>query len=655
MVCTKMRMLDQMRITGVHQPFITNQVSDEAENTASSPVGSTGGQKRKFSKIRSEVEVTGSSSSRPRIGSEPGGVCGNQQHISDSERTFLTGNDVQRESTSLESCEPLNSCAAYGSSRLLPDRMAVIMSSLSNTAWISSIQHDFSLREIDEILPNRNDPGKLDAHSTLNHRFDEKSDSSLEPSSMIIERCVTTAYDDTVSTYVIGGAVDVTVEEIEIAKPPMISAEVSVSHADAKINEIVQATQSLDEPHRQLLLACRAHRATVLRMSSSVGTGVLAPKSLQQLCQSGCSLLIRIGCITVDSNIGPVEGQPLSQLSPHSQSSQLPANGIVGQVECSPDAIIKQTHALMALSLHCAPDEVIAAVSDMLLTKINAQSNQSVWQEEDRIQPVTVALFLSGILLLRVRILGAHASRLLLRAVEVSVKRAPAMTVGFLLPSMVGPRFGSHPGLCQQSSLYQHEMLQRVARQVLSEAQCDDLLYYLSVSSSHGISRPDDQLSPSMLATCCSVDALLCSALSDYSKAAITSTGRGSTNKRKQGQGQGDSSAKSSANRSSAMELSAVEQDACLSKWTNTAAASSASSSSSSASSSDFVSCGVDLGSVWCVQLGLKIPESPSAKLESDMLSIINTVLSKVSIERPATATATATSTVTLNTVKLTD
>jgi hypothetical protein len=536
---------------------------------------------------------------------------------------------VQLESTSLESCGLWNSSSGSKSLRLLPDRMAVILSSLSDTAWLSSIQDDFTSRESDEILPKRNDPDLSGTRSALNPNGEKNLVSTVEPSTAPVEICVTVACVDRLSTDVMRGAADIDVGEIEVVKPPKIPTQVTFSCADAKTPVIVQATEIVDEARRQLLISCRAHRATVLRMTSSVGTGALAPKSVQQLCQSGCSLLIRIGSITGDLK-GPIEGfehQPLSQSLPHSQLSQLPTGGTVGEMGCSLDAVTKQTHALMALSLHCAPDDVIAAVSDMLLTKINAQNNQSIWQEADRIQPVTAALFLSGILLLRVRILSAHASRLLLRAVEASVKRVPAMAIGFLLPSMIGPKCGSHTGLCQQSSLYQQEMLQRVARQVLSDAQCDELLYHLSLSCTFGINRPGDSLPPAMLATCSVVDALLCSALSDYSRTANTPTGKGHSTKKKQGQG--NSSAKSSTDRSTTMELSAVEQDACLSKWTNIA------------SSSDSVLYSGDLGSVWCAQLGLDIPDAPSVDLESDLLVTINSILSKVRIERHTTVIVT--------------
>lgn len=503
--------------------------------------------------------------------------------------------------------------------------MTMILSSLLDTEWLSSIQEDYNSREFEEILPKRNDQYQPDTHSVRNTHCEMESESSLEASSVAIESSVTAACKDRVTSIIIGAAIDTSVEEIEAAKPSMTPALAAPSLADAKVADVVQ-----DEAHKQLLIGCRAHRATVLRMTSSVGTGALAPKSVQQLCQSGCSLLIRIGSITSDPK-GPIEApcehQTLSQSLPHSQLSQYPASGAVVQTECSLDAIIKQTHALMALSLHCAPDEVIAAVSDFLLTKISSQNNQSTWQEGDRIQPVTAALFLSGILLLRVRILGAHASRLLLRAVEASVKRAPAMTIGFLLPSMMGPRCGSNTGLCQQSSMYQHEMVQRVARQVLSEAQCDNLLFHLSNSAALSVNRPDDPLPPTMLATCFLVDALLCSALSDFPRATNAPTGKGHSNKRKQGQSTSSAKSHGASDRSITMELSIIEQDVCLSKWTSTAS-----------SSSDSVSYGGALGSLWCARMGLPIHDTPLLEAESDLLVTINSILSKVRMGRNATA-----------------
>jgi hypothetical protein len=593
-----------------------------------SPLSSAGGQKKKFGELISEIEVTGSSFTRRRLGSEPGVDC-DPQYPPNGTSVNLTNNDILLELTSLQSCGLRNSCSGSKTFRLLPDRMDVILSSISDTSWLSSIQDDFRTRESDEILSKRHDRDPSGTQSALSRKGEEKLVSTPEPSSMAIESCLTVASVGGLSIDVIGKAVDMSVGEIEVVKPSKIRTQVTFSCDDAKAPVIVQAAEIVDEAYRQLLIGCRAHRATMLRMTSSVGTGALAPKSVQQLCQSGCSLLIRIGSITgyLTGHIEESEHQPLSQSLPHSQLSQVPTGGTGGQMECSLDAVIKQTHALMALSLHCAPDDVIAAVSDMLLTKITAQNNQSVWQQADRIQPVTAALFLAGILLLRVRILGAHASRLLLRAVEASVKRVPALAIGFLLPSMIGPRSGSHAGLCQQFGLYQHEMLQRVARQVLSEAQCDELLYHLSLGLTFNISRPDDSLPPTMRATCSVVDALLCSALSDYSRAANAPTGKGPSNKKKQGQG--NSSSRSSTDRSSAMELNAVEQDACLLKWTNTA------------SLSNTLPYGGELVSVWCAQIGLNFPDAPSLELVSALLATVNSILTKVRIERFATATVT--------------
>ena len=539
-----------------------------------------------------------------------GGDFADQQHLSHDQSTNLTGsNDNLPKSMDL-SCVYQSSFGVHNSSRLDSDRMAIILSSLSETAWLSSTEFVACPGEFETRLPIRNNLESLGTNSLQMIGGEEILEPSVGTLCVASEREMAAACVPGLSTNAIGeaGAIDVSVKEV--ARPSVKWAEEVSSCVVSKISDVVEATEIIDEVHRRLVLGCRAHRASVLRMAAM--TKVLAPESVRRLCQSGCALLIRIGSINDDSKVGPTEEsgehQPLSQSLPHSQLSQLP---IAGQTEYSLDVIVKQTHALMALSLHCAPDEVIAAVNDMLLTKINTQDNQSVWQEEDRIQPATAALFLSGVLLLRIRALSVHASRILMRAVEVSVKRAPAMAIGFLLPSMVALRYGSHAKLCLQSNLFQHEMFQRATRQGLSEAQRDDLLYQVSISSTVSITSPDDLLSPAMRATCRVVDALLCSSLSDDS-CAIASAGGGQTNKKKQGQG---------SSSSIALELSAMAQDACLLKWTNSVASSSMSASEDR-----------DLGSVWCAQIGLKLKNTPALDLESDLLVNINAILGNVRV-----------------------
>jgi hypothetical protein len=206
-----------------------------------------------------------------------------------------------------------------------------------------------------------------------------------------------------------------------------------------------------------------------------------------------------------------------------------------------------QAHAVLALSLHRAPDDIIAAVSGLLLPQISAQSMQSHWQRGEQIPPVTSVIFLSGVLLMRVRTLLDPASRLLLRAVEVGVKNTPALMINCMLTLAVRPatvRVVSEP---------QHELVQRVARQLLSPEQCDELVCRLCLLTPIGA----NDSATVMRAVACTFDELLSPVLSPV----LTGGSRG--------KGTSSSSKRYTQTDTRTKDLSPAEQDQVAHKWSD--------------------------------------------------------------------------------------
>ena len=262
-------------------------------------------------------------------------------------------------------------------------------------------------------------------------------------------------------------------------------------HPVAGIKSSTSVDNSVDKTldnkvHHELLVACRAHRASVLRSTMSAGTGSLPPSVVQQLSLSACQLLIRIGDLKSalpESSIVASSQNDRSQHTPSQGLSQSLSqqDDITDEMQMySIDTLLLQAAALLALCLHRAPDDILAAVSDQLLTRISSESKQSQWQNKEQIQPITAIIFLSGVLLTRIRSLSAPASRLLLRALEVGVKKTPDDMLSFILPLIAGATATLQP------ASQHHELLQRVARQVLSGVQCDELVYHLCFQGSLG-------------------------------------------------------------------------------------------------------------------------------------------------------------------------
>jgi hypothetical protein len=157
--------------------------------------------------------------------------------------------------------------------------------------------------------------------------------------------------------------------------------------------------------HSELLTSCRVHRNGVLRAStSSAGGGSMTPKNMQQLTLSACTILIQIGDIHI-STVGTESDTTTFDASQPSQFSQNENKN-----ENSIESILLQNHALLALALHKAPDELISSICDSLFTKMDNSKHSG-----NDIHSITTVVFLSGVLLVRIRTLVTPASRLLLR------------------------------------------------------------------------------------------------------------------------------------------------------------------------------------------------------------------------------------------------
>jgi hypothetical protein len=326
--------------------------------------------------------------------------------------------------------------------------------------------------------------------------------------------------------------------------------------------------------HVELLSSCRAHRASVVKATNSLsGTGAgasLSAKTLQQLNLSACSLLIRIGHLQAAPLVEASQDRDnmFSQLSQSLSQNEDTADDYRRQ---SLEAILLQSHTLLALSLSQAPDELLSAVSDSLLTQIDNQ-NRKTQRQGGQIQPVTAVIFLSGVLLVRVRTLNAPASRLLLRAVETAVKKMPALTISCLM-SRITQHCSSTLAI---SEVYQgkrellpghpqFELLQRVARQALSKDQCEDIVFNMCSKFLH---RRKDSNSTHFYAAACVFDALLSPLIAGaFPSSNISGNKRGHTGNNKQG-------GVRKSNETKTVELSVGEQDLWASRWNDFIAAS---------------------------------------------------------------------------------
>ena len=372
---------------------------------------------------------------------------------------------------------------------------------------------------------------------------------------------------------------------------------------------------SEDAQHTELLISCRTHRASVLKSLSSIRTGSLSPKVLQQLSQSATLLLTCIGNFKCSDSVSNVRTG--SQMSP-SQSSSQPLSQLDETIDsmnkCSLNCLQLQARALLALSLHMASDDIIAAVSEQLLSKVNT-GKESEWHQE-QVQPLTAILFLSGVLLTRIRLLTSPASRWLLRAIEVGVRNTPDLVLRCVLSMMVGTGYGA----ALAPSNPQYELLQRVARQVLTGDQCDELVYHLCSYSSKTAKSEIVMQSVALV-----LDALLSSINTIVVPGGGILQGEKSVGGRKpdsSGENTSLKLQKRTEGRITGIESQKAEQDIHTNRW------------SISVSSSLHVTSEDESNHLWSVpELAEKLKEKISNS-DNELLKTINTVLNLVSLEQ---------------------
>ena len=372
--------------------------------------------------------------------------------------------------------------------------------------------------------------------------------------------------------------------------------------------------------HYDVIAACRAHRLQVLK--SAGGKGVLTPKALQQLSQSASSLLIRIGnieCLSSTLETATASDMPpssqlraseLSQSAPYSQSENNPEESTVHFL----GSYLIQSHALLALNLHCAPDDLIAATSDHLLSEIDAQGRLNKWESNEQIRPCTAVLYLIGVLLVRIRTLTAPASRLLFRALETAVKKAPDVAVTLLLPMIVKTAAKLAISLVQESTQPQYEILTRVTRQTLSADQCNELVRCLCSQAMPSSGKKDSTSLPGAGAVASAADVIMLTILSARSfesslKAASSSSGKGGQNNKK----------KAGTSTESTSDLSTAEQNAHYVRWTAHTHTHTSFTSQHSV---------LDSTSVWFESMGFR-PDRPPVP-DPEFFRTIDTILKKV-------------------------
>ena len=398
--------------------------------------------------------------------------------------------------------------------------------------------------------------------------------------------------------------------------PEQASASATVTISTASTYSMKDDTHSLPDKmilcvaHTELLTSCREHRVSVIKSASSLGTGLLSPKIVQQISQSAALLLIRIGNLkcadgpsktNLEYQHGGTSLSPLQLLSqPLSQLDETTDEMDRYSLHCTQ----LQAHALLALALHKASDDILAAVSDLLLAKINFSGKQSEWNRE-QVEPVTIVLFLSGVLLTRIRSLTAPASRWLLRAVEVSIKSAPTLVIPCVLSIMVT----IFSGAALVPSYPQYELLQRVARQVLSGDQRDELVYHMC-SRSFGGTGPEIMIQ--------SVALLLDSLLSSVHSVVIVDSNKAHGVKNVRGKKQGNKSINQAEEPTIGREMSTAEQDAQGLVW------------SLSVSAALHVTAEIEGNHMWTV---FKIAEKLRGRTSSwdtELMKTINTILTMV-------------------------
>ena len=366
----------------------------------------------------------------------------------------------------------------------------------------------------------------------------------------------------------------------------------------------------------EILSACRAHRLQVLK--AAAGKGILTPKAIQQLSQSASLLLIKIGNIECLPSIS--DAMTASEMPPSDQSSQsmLYSQSMNNTEESSSvnslESYLMQSYALLSLNFYCAPDDLIAATTDYLLSKIDAQEKLNKWESKEQICPQTAVLYLIGVLLLRIRTLTVPASRLLFRALETAVKKTPNLAVSLLLPMIVKTVHKLPVNLVQESTQPQFEILTRVTRQSLSVEQCNELVRCLcSNAMPTNVSRRFD--TASLTATVSAAANLVMLAMfsvhsNDHLlKSTSSSGGKGGQNNRKKTIGSVDHMP----------DLSTAEQNSHYQRWT--------------ASISTHLGLSLqhpprDITHVWCESMGY--PPEGRTLPDPELYRTIDTILKKV-------------------------
>lgn len=551
--------------------------------------------------------------------------------------------DVQEQAVSLKgslsSCDHLledndeNPMIQSWSEATSEEKMAVMQSSLQHSVWLDSI--DSHMLSLDAESRNVVVASSLTAES--DEMLAGMQESALQPASELtlveVPRNEGKTEDNFPSTALISsnGCEKAIIEaSLDLNRPKEESNQSVAPIKDAQIflptTKVTALNAHLVIPsgdahgHYEVIAACRAHRLQVIK--SAGGKGVLTPKALQQLSQSASSLLIKIGnleCLSSTLEAATASEMPpssqlraseLSQSAPYSQSENNPEESTVHSLE----SYLIQSHALLALNLHCAPDDLIAATSDHLLSKIDAQGRLNKWESNEQIRPFTTVLYLIGVLLVRIRTLTAPASRLLFRALETAVKKAPDVAVTLLLPMIVKTAPKLAINLVQESTQPQYEILTRVTRQTLSAEQCNELVRCLCSQAMPVSSRKDSTSLPSAGAVAGAANVIMLTILSAHSsegslKTASSSSGKGGQNNKK----------KASASTENTSDLSTAEQDAHYMRWS--AHIHTHPSFTSQYSLLDFTS-------VWCESMGFR-PDRPPVP-DPEFFRTIDTILKKV-------------------------
>ena len=506
------------------------------------------------------------------------------------------------------------------------EKMSVMRSSLLHTTWLHSMEchlpsSDTSSRNADAIIPPtvisdegpcilESDPqpaSKL-KQSGVPHNNGQIEDTSLTPTFIPMTNTSVKVLDE-----MTGLSVALT-RDAQIPLPTT-KEKAGNEHPTIPTGDI--------HGYFELVSACRAHRLQVIK--ASAGKGILTPKAIQQLSQSTSLLLIKIGnieCLSSISEAVTTSEMTLSNQQTTSESSQSmlysQSDNVAEESSSvhSLESYLIQSHALLSLNFYCAPDELIAATTDYLLSKIDALDKLNKWESKEQIRPQTAVLFLIGVLLLRIRTLTAPASRLLFRALETAVKKTPNLAVNLLLPMIVKTVPKLPVNLVQESTQPQFEILSRLTRQSLSVEQCNDLVRCLcSNAMPANVSRRVDaaSLTAAVLAAANVVVLALFSVHSnEHSLKSTSSSGaKGGQNNKKKTIGSVDHIS----------DLSIVEQNSHYQRWI-------ASINTHPALCLQHTHNLKDITHVWCESMGY-LPEGRTLP-DPELYRTIDTILKKV-------------------------